>query len=144
MRSSHVRSSQYLLQTVEYNNITCCTTFRSLCKNVVKDRFLPPPFTMCRSLNNEFTWIRSDKTSHYLSLHQTIAMSGVIPNFFLVEISSRNPIWCIQSTVKSDLKNWMCSICGKFFGTIITMSMHRQPCKDVDNNAESNNILDVE
>ena len=24
------------------------------------------------------------------------------------------------------------------------MSMHRQPCKDVDNNAESNNTLDVE
>lgn len=33
---------------------------------------------MCRSLNNEFTWIRSDKTSQCLPLHQTIAMSGVI------------------------------------------------------------------
>ena len=60
-RQSHVRSSQYLLQIVKCKNITCCTPFRSL--------------------YNGFTWTRSDKTSQCLPLHQTIAMSGVIPTF---------------------------------------------------------------
>ena len=45
-RSSHVRSSQYLPQIVKYSDITCCTPFRSSYKNVVTNRFLPPPFAM--------------------------------------------------------------------------------------------------
>ena len=39
-RSSHVRSSQYLLQIIKCNNITCCTSFRSSNKKIVKDSFL--------------------------------------------------------------------------------------------------------
>ena len=54
-RSSHVRSSQYLLQIVRCNNITCCTLFRSSYKNVVNVRFLPPPFAMSQSLGDGFT-----------------------------------------------------------------------------------------
>ena len=32
LRSSHVRSSQYLLQIVKLNNITCCTPLQKCCK----------------------------------------------------------------------------------------------------------------
>ena len=142
-RSSHVRSSQYLLQIVKCNNITCCTPFMSSYKNVVKDRFLPPQFAMPRSLHNGFTWTRSDKTSQYLSLHKTIAMSGVIPTFAQRKYPLGIPYDSFNPAVKDDFKNRMCSICGMHFGTIKMISIHRQSCKRVDDNTESNGTLDV-
>ena len=68
-RSSHVKLPQYLLQIVTCNNFACCMSFRSSQKNIVKDRFLPPPLAMSQSLDNRLTWTRSHKTSQYLSLH---------------------------------------------------------------------------
>ena len=70
-----------MLQIVKCNKITRCTQFRSPYKNVEKDRFLPSPFAMPQSLDNGFTWARSDKASQYLLLHQTVTRSGVIPTF---------------------------------------------------------------
>ena len=107
-RSSHVRSSQYLLKTVKCNNITYCTPFRSSYKNVLKDRFLPPPFAMSQSLNNGFTWTRYDKTSQYLSLHQTIAINDVIPTFVQPKYPLGIPHDAFNPSIKDDLKNRMC------------------------------------
>ena len=143
-RSSHAISSQYLLQIIKCNNITCCAPFRSSYKNVVKDRFLSFPFSMSQSLNNGFTWTRSDKTSQYLSLHQTITTNGEIPTFVQQKYTLGIPYVAFNTDVKDDFKNWMCSICGMYFGTIKMMSMHCRSCNHVDNNAESNDILDVE
>ena len=77
-KSSHVRSSQYLLQIVQRDDIVCCMPFRSSYRKIVKDKFLPPPFSIRQSPADGLTWTRSN-TGHYLSLHQTIAMSGMIP-----------------------------------------------------------------
>lgn len=41
--SNHVRSSQYLLQIVKCDSKDCCKNYRSSIKNVLPDRFLPPP-----------------------------------------------------------------------------------------------------
>ena len=143
-RSNHVRSSQYLLQIAKCNNITCCTPFRSSCKNVAKDRFLPLPFAMSQSLDNGFTWTRSDKTSQHLLVHQTIAMSGVIRKF----VQQKYPLGILYDAfnpaVEDDLKNRMRSICGMYFATIKMILMHHRFCKHVHDNAESNDTLDVE
>ena len=106
--------------------------FTSSCKNVVKDRFLPPTFAMSQSLNNEFRWTGSDKTSQYLLLHQIIAISGMIRTFAKRKYPLGIPYDALNPAVAEDLKNQICSICGMYFGTIKMMSMHRRSCKHVD------------
>ena len=140
-RSSHVRLSQYLLQIVKCNSIACCILFRSSYKNIVKDRFLPTPITKSQSLHNGLPCTRSDKTSQYLPLRQTI---GVIPTFVQWKYPLRIPNDAFNPAVKGDLKKRMCSNCGTYFGTIKIMSSHRQCCRRVDDNAESNDASDVE
>ena len=88
-RSSYGRSSQYLLQIVKYNKITCCTPFRSGYKNVVKDRFLPPPYSMSQSLDNGYT---------VSIVASNICQKWRDPNICSAEICSTNPILCIQSS----------------------------------------------
>ena len=120
-RSFRVRSSRYLLQIVKCNNIKCCSPFRSSYKNVVKDSFLPPPFAMSQSW---FTWTRSDKANPYLSLHQTNAMSDLIPIFVQQKYHLRIPYDVFNPAVKDVLKNRMSSICRTYFGMIKIISIH--------------------
>ena len=79
-----------------------------------------------------------------LSLHQTIAMSGVILTFLQGKYPLGISYDAFNPAVTNDLKNLMRSICGMYFSTIKMMSMHHRSCMLVDDNAESNNTLDVE
>ena len=85
-----------------------------------------------------------DKTSQYLSSHQKVAMSGVISTSVQRKYPLGIPYDAFSPAVKNNLKNRMCSICGMYFGTIKMMSMHRRSCKHVDDNADSNDTLDLE
>ena len=86
---------------------------------------LPPPFEMSQSLDNGLTWIRSDKTSQYISLHQTVAMSGVIPTFIQRKYPLGIPYDEFNPAINDDLKkNRMCSICRMYFRTIRVISNH--------------------
>ena len=96
---------------------------------------------MSQSLDNGFAWTRCNKTSRYLSLHETTGLSGVKPKFVLQKYPVAIPYDAFDPAGKENLKNWKCSISGMYFGTIKMMSMHRQSCKQVDDNAESNNTL---
>ena len=118
---SHVRSSPYLLPID-----------KSSYKNVVKDRFLPPPFTRSQSLDNGLKWTRS------------IAMSGVIPTFVQRKYPLGISYDVSNPAVKYDLIKRKCSIFGMYFDTIKIMSNHHQSCRHVDDNDESNDASDVE
>ena len=71
-------------------------------------------------------------------------MSGVIPTFVQQKYALGIPYHAFNPAVKDDLKNQMCLICWMYFGTIKVMPMHCRLFKHVDDNAESNETLDVE
>ena len=140
-KSSHVRSSQYLLQIVKYDDIVCCMPFRSSYRKIVKDRFLPPPFSICQSPDDGLTRTRSF-TGHHLSLHQTIVMSGMIPASAHRKYPLGIPYDAFNPAVKDDLRKRMCAKCGMYFGTIKAMSVHCRSCSD-DNDAKSEEASDA-
>ena len=118
-KSSHVRSSQYLLQIVKCDDIVCC--IRSSYRKIVKDRFPPPPFSICQSPDDGLTWTRSH-TGHYISLHQTIVMSGMIPASAHRKYPLGIPYDAFNPAVKDDLKNE----CAPNVGCI---SVRSKPCR---------------
>ena len=139
-KSSHVRSSQYLLQIVKCGDIVCCMPFRSSYRKIVKDRFLPPPFSICQSPDDGLTWTRS-YTGHYLLLHQTIVMGGMIPASAHRKYPLGIPYDAFNPAVKDDLKKRMCAQCGMYFCTVKAMPVHRRSCSD-DNDAKSEEASD--
>jgi hypothetical protein len=50
--SEHVRTSQYFLQIVKCNNLSCCTAPRSSYFAIVPSRFLPGPVPLCQTLES--------------------------------------------------------------------------------------------
>ncbi|EFX64643.1 hypothetical protein DAPPUDRAFT_117997 [Daphnia pulex] len=50
--SEHVRISQYFLQIVKCNNLSCCTAPRSSYFSIVPSRFLPDPVPLCQTLES--------------------------------------------------------------------------------------------
>ena len=111
-------------------------------RRIVKDRFLPPPFSICQSPDDGLTWTRSN-TGHCLSLHQTIAMSGIIPASVHRKYPLGIPYDAFNPAVKDDLKIRMCAKCGMYFGTIKAMSVLRRYYRE-DNDAKSEEASDAE
>jgi len=50
--AEHVRTSQYFLQIVKCNNLSCCTAPRSSYFSFIPSRFLPGPVPLCQTLEN--------------------------------------------------------------------------------------------
>ena len=71
-------------------------------------------------------------------------MSGVILTFLQGKYPLGISYDAFNPAVTNDLKNLMRSIYGMYFSTIKMMSMHHRSYMLVDDNAESNNTLDVE
>ena len=115
--------------------------FRSSHRKIVKDRFLAPPVSICQSPDDGLTWTRSN--TGYLSLHQTIVMSGMIPASAHRKYPLGIPYDAFNPAVKDDLKKRMCAKCGMYFGTIKVMSVHRRSCSD-GNDAKSEKASDAE
>ena len=137
-KSSHVRSSQYLLQIVKCGGIVCCMPFRSSYRKIVKDRFLPPPFSICQSPDDGLTWTRSN-TGDYLSLHQTIAMCCMIPASAHRKYPLGIPYDAFNPAVMDDLKY----DCAQNVGCVSIRSKLCRSCSD-DNDAKSEEASDAE
>ena len=75
-KSKHVRESQYFLQIVKCKDSKCCSPFRSSYLKLVKNRFLPPPISVTRTIASGLKWVKRDVDAHYLSLTQNLALEA--------------------------------------------------------------------
>ena len=72
--STHLQTSQYFLQIIKYNNLTCCGKMRSAWKMVFPKQYLPPPSVLQKSEEGPVvpkpSMVKS--TDHYADLWQVI------------------------------------------------------------------------
>ncbi|CAF1188349.1 unnamed protein product [Rotaria sordida] len=142
--ATHVLQTQYTIQIVRCNSITCCGPWRSNYIQIFPHRFLPAPISFERTPRGIAMAERDyQKGVFYGSLIQRIQFHGVVMQHTQNDIL---PFDYCCSSVRKELKRRVCSICKQYIPSAYRMKnhykIHQQQyasnCLDYDENLFNN------
>ncbi|CAF1077221.1 unnamed protein product [Rotaria sordida] len=142
--ATHVLQTQYTIQIVRCNSITCCGPWRSNYIQIFPHRFLPAPISFERTPRGIAMAERDyQKGVFYGSLIQRIQFHGVVMQHTQNDIL---PFDYCCSSVRKELKRRVCSICKQYIPSAYRMKnhykIHQQQyasnCLDYDENMFNN------
>ncbi|CAF1644201.1 unnamed protein product [Adineta ricciae] len=120
--ATHVLQTQYTIQIVRCNSISCCGPWRSNYIQVFPHRFLPAPIPFERTPRGIAMADRDyQKGVFYGSLIQRIQFHGVVMQFTQNDIL---PFDYCCSSVRKELKRRVCSICKQYIPSAYRMKNH--------------------
>ncbi|CAF2596257.1 unnamed protein product [Rotaria sp. Silwood2] len=142
--ATHVLQTQYTIQIVRCNSITCCGPWRSNYIQIFPHRFLPAPIAFERTPRGIAMAERDyQKGIFYGSLIQRIQFHGVVMQHTQNDIL---PFDYCCSSVRKELKRRVCSICKQYIPSAYRMKNHYKihaqqyasNCLDYDENMFNN------
>ncbi len=120
--ATHVLQTQYTIQIVRCNSISCCGPWRSNYIQVFPHRFLPAPVAFERTPRGIAMAERDyQKGVFYGSLIQRIQFHGVVMQHTQNDIIPFD--YCCAS-VRKELKRRVCSICKQYIPSAYRMKNH--------------------
>ncbi|CAF1379909.1 unnamed protein product [Rotaria sp. Silwood1] len=120
--ATHVLQTQYTIQIVRCNSITCCGPWRSNYIQIFPHRFLPAPIAFERTPRGIAMAERDyQKGIFYGSLIQRIQFHGVVMQHTQNDIL---PFDYCCSSVRKELKRRVCSICKQYIPSAYRMKNH--------------------
>ncbi len=138
--ATHVLQTQYTIQIIRCNSITCCGPWRSNYIQIFPHRFLPAPVAFERTPRGIAMAERDyQKGVFYGSLIQRIQFHGVVMQYTQNDIL---PFDYCCSSIRKELKRRVCSICKQYIPSAYRMKnhykIHQQQyasnCLDYDDN----------
>lgn len=114
---SHVRQSQYLLQISKCDDRSCCKEFRSGIKDILPERFIPPPVLYIR--NEKGVKSSENMTGHFNSLSWRLALKCPIEHPYHVL-----PFDYYCSSIRENIEERMCEFCGLYCSSKISVKSH--------------------
>lgn len=84
----HVRESQYFLQIVKCDNLSCCRPHRSSIRNFIPDGFIPPPLKIEQSDDGLKIAKASDTDAKFMPLFVQLSMKNIDTGFIKVKVIS--------------------------------------------------------
>lgn len=115
----HVQQSQYFLQVVKCNDITCCGHRRTNYNEVVPNRFIPAPVPFVNYEGGIAAAAIGSGSGAYGSLFQRLALSGLEPRHSFNSM----PFDLYCPSVAGKIHKRICS-CGKYFPTQAAIKGH--------------------
>ena len=146
--ATHVLQTQYTIQIIRCNTITCCGPWRSNYIQIFPHRFLPAPVAFERTPRGIAMAERDyQKGVFYGSLIQRIQFHGVVMQHTQSDIL---PFDYSCGSVRKELKRRICSICKQYIPSAYRMKnhykIHQQQyasnCLEYDNMFTQENGLD--
>ncbi len=120
--ATHVLQTQYTIQIIRCNSITCCGPWRSNYIQVFPHRFLPAPIPFERTPRGIAMADRDyQKGVFYGSLIQRIQFHGVVMQHTQSDIL---PFDYSCSSVRKEIKRRICSICKQYIPSAYRMKNH--------------------
>ncbi|CAF1243948.1 unnamed protein product [Adineta steineri] len=120
--ATHVLQTQYTIQIIRCNSISCCGPWRSNYIQVFPHRFLPAPVAFERTPRGIAMADRDyQKGVFYGSLIQRIQFHGVVMQFTQNDIL---PFDYCCSSVRKELKRRVCAICKQYIPSAYRMKNH--------------------
>jgi hypothetical protein len=104
---THVKQSQYLLQIVKCDDSNCCKEFRSTIRDILSERFIPPPVLYVK--RNEGIKTSDDMTGHFNSLSRRLALKCSVKHRFHVL-----PFDYYCPSIRENIEERICEICGLY------------------------------
>jgi hypothetical protein len=121
---SHVRQSQYLLQIVKCDDHNCCKEFRSSIKDILPERFIPPPVLYVRS--EKGVQSSEDMTGHFYSLSWRLSLKCLIEHPYHVL-----PFDYYCPTIRENIEERMCEFCGLYCSSKNSVKSHEKLHKNL-------------
>ena len=120
--ATHVLQTQYTIQIIRCNSISCCGPWRSNYIQVFPHRFLPAPVAFERTPRGIAMAERDyQKGVFYGSLIQRIQFHGVVMQHTQNDVL---PFDYCCSSVRKELKRRVCSICKQYIPSAYRMKNH--------------------
>ena len=118
----HVLQTQYTIQIIRCNSVTCCGPWRSNYIQIFPHRFLPAPVAFERTQRGIAMAERDyQKGVFYGSLIQRIQFHGVVMQHTQNDIL---PFDYCCSSVRKELKRRVCPICKQYIPSAYRMKNH--------------------
>lgn len=113
-KAIHVCQTQYCLQIVKCDNLSCCSPYCSSLRAILPNRFLPPPVPVMQTRHGlvapEPDEVKNEDNAHYGTLFSRIALATVLPkmakNYKLLPFD----IYC-PSLLDGKLPPRICKLC---------------------------------
>ena len=120
--SLHACTSQYFLQFVKCDRVTCCGPMRTSWKKVFPNGFLPPPSLIRKNENGPSIPSPFDvkATDHFAGLWKTLAMKNMDP------LDGPYDRFC--PSLQKVISNRICEHCGVYFTNAAAVHRHRKSC----------------
>lgn len=122
--ADHVRESQYFLQIVKCETITCCGARRSSLWKLLKKGFLPSPVLIKQTSEGYGVTGNDDNEAKFAPLLLQLSLN-LQASFHLKQVPY--DIYC--PSVESYLFKRSCSICGLYFSSYKATNQHKQSHK---------------
>ena len=123
---THVRESQYMLQIIKCNDISCCSPPRSSYFSVIKDRFLPPPMPIVQTADGLVADIPKQQFS---PLFLTIQLgNAVLPTRTLCNFPKGIPYDFGCPSLQEELHKRICLKCGHYTATVVSLNKQLKVC----------------
>ncbi|CAF1029781.1 unnamed protein product [Adineta ricciae] len=120
--ATHVLQTQYTLQIIRCNSISCCGPWRSNYVKIFPHRFLPSPVPFERTVHGIRVAEKDyQKGIFYGSLFQRIQFHGIVIQHTQNEMLPFD--YCCAS-VKKELKKRTCQICNQYIPSAYRMKNH--------------------
>ncbi len=123
--SEHVRTSQYFLQIVKCNNLSCCTAPRSSYFSIVPSQFFPGPVPLYQTLESGLRATeRSNFEKHsFPSLFLSLNLSRELLTRSTRRFKSL-PYDLYNPSVQSQLTERICKHCSLYFASKVMLNTH--------------------
>ncbi|GBP00285.1 hypothetical protein EVAR_885_1 [Eumeta japonica] len=123
--ANHVRESQYLLQIVKCEVVSCCGVQRSSLRRLLREGFLPPPVLIKQTSNGYITTEKDDIEGKFAPLLLQLSLKlSALSHLKQVPYDSYCP------SVEGYLCKRSCGFCGLYFASYKATNQHKQLHKE--------------
>ncbi|CAG9563483.1 unnamed protein product [Danaus chrysippus] len=119
--AKHVRESQYLLQIVKCEVVSCCGVQRSSLRRLLREGFLPPPVLIKQTSSGYITTEKDDIESKFAPLLLQLSLKlSASSHLKQVPYDSYCP------SIEGYLCKRSCGFCGLYFASYKATNLHKQ------------------
>ncbi|KAK9874058.1 hypothetical protein WA026_002413 [Henosepilachna vigintioctopunctata] len=119
--ANHVRESQYLLQIVKCEVVSCCGVQRSSLRRLLREEFLPPPVLIKQMSNGYVTTEKDDIEGKFAPLLLQLSLK-LSSSSHLKQV----PYDSYCPSVEGYLCKRSCGFCGLYFASYKATNQHKQ------------------
>ncbi|CAG8550095.1 7005_t:CDS:2 [Dentiscutata heterogama] len=138
----HVMTCRYMTQVIKCDDPSCCKPFHSGIKQVLPNRFFPPPLLLQQKLHSICIASMgiSNNTTHFGSFLLSVLMERKLtpPDANLQYF----PFDWYCPTVNKSINEYLCSYCNRYYALKGALKIHTRKCKK--SNLSKEPVLDIQ